>query len=44
MSITIQCMIKSIRDKLNEIDEMLKILNNFDIENNTSQKDNEEKK
>ena len=44
MSITIQCMIKSIRDKLNEIDEMLKILNNFDIENNTSQKDKEEKK
>lgn len=34
MSVTIQCAIKSIRDKLNEIEEMLKIIYSYDMENN----------
>lgn len=42
MSVTIQCAIKSIRDKLIEIEEILKVVNNFDIEQDVSLGQDEE--
>ena len=44
MSVTIQCVIKSISDKLNEIEQMLGVIHKFDIEQDALQKLNEGEK